>query len=158
MEIYILLLAVFGAVVLLTAWLPMLLKELPLSLPIVCIVIGMLLVWSPLFPLIAANPLENRLVTERLTEFVVIVSLMGAGLKLDRALSWRGWESTWRLLGIAMPLTIVAITLLAGRSSGSIWPQRSCSAPPLLPPTRCSQATSKWVRRNRARTTTCALP
>ena len=114
MEIYILLLAVFGAVVLLTAWLPMLLKELPLSLPIVCIVIGMLLVWSPLFPVIAANPLENRLATERLTEFVVIVSLMGAGLKLDRALSWRGWESTWRLLGIAMPLTILAIALLAG--------------------------------------------
>jgi NhaP-type Na+/H+ or K+/H+ antiporter len=114
MDVYLMLLAVFGAVVLLTAWLPMLLKEMPLSLPIVCIGIGMLLVWSPLFPLVATNPLENRLVTERLTEFVVIVSLMGAGLKLDRAFSWRGWQSTWRLLGIAMPLTIVAIALLAG--------------------------------------------
>lgn len=114
METYIVLLAVFGAVILLTAWLPMLLKEMPLSLPIVCIGIGVLLVWSPLFPIVGANPLENRLATERMTEFVVIVSLMGAGLKLDRALSWRGWQSTWRLLGIAMPLTIAAIVLLAG--------------------------------------------
>jgi NhaP-type Na+/H+ or K+/H+ antiporter len=37
---------------------------------------------------------------------------MGAGLKLDRPLSWHGWASTWRLLGIAMPLTILGIALL----------------------------------------------
>ena len=112
MQSYALLLAVFGAVVLLTAWLPMLLRKLPLSLPMVCIGIGVLLVWSPLSPLVGVNPLENRMLTERLTEFVVIVALMGAGLKLDRPLSWRGWESSWRLLGIAMPLTIAGITFL----------------------------------------------
>ena len=112
MDSYVLLLAVFGAIVLLTAWLPLLLKELPLSLPIVCIGIGALLVSSPFSPIVGVNPLENRYLTERLTEFVVIVSLMGAGLKLDRPLSWRGWRSTWRLLGIAMPLTIAGIALL----------------------------------------------
>jgi NhaP-type Na+/H+ or K+/H+ antiporter len=37
---------------------------------------------------------------------------MGAGLKIDRPLSLRGWSTTWRLIGIAMPLTIVMITLL----------------------------------------------
>ncbi|GLR41198.1 cation transporter [Mesorhizobium amorphae] len=58
------------------------------------------------------NPLENRILTERLTEFVVIVALMGAGLKLDRPMSWRGWESSWRLLSIAMPLTIAGIAFL----------------------------------------------
>jgi NhaP-type Na+/H+ or K+/H+ antiporter len=109
---YILLLAVFGAVVLLTAWLPLVLKELPLSLPMVCIGIGALLVLSPFSPNVGVNPLENRYLTERLTEFVVIVSLMGAGLKLDRPVSWSGWGSTWRLLGIAMPLTIAGIALL----------------------------------------------
>ena len=112
MEVYALSLAVFGAVVLLTAWAPMLLKELPLSLPMVCIATGALLVWSPFSPAVGWNPLENRYVTERLTEFVVIVSLMGAGLKLDRPVSWRGWATTWRLLGITMPLTIAAIALL----------------------------------------------
>lgn len=37
----------------------------------------------------------------------------GAGLKLDRRIGWRSWEVTWRLLGIAMPLTIVGIGGLA---------------------------------------------
>jgi len=109
---YFLLLAVFGAVVLGTAWLPLLLKELPLSLPIACIALGAALSQSPLSSILEVNPLENRHLTERFTEFVVIVSLMGAGLKLDRPVSWKGWNSTWRLLAIAMPLTIVGIAML----------------------------------------------
>ncbi len=108
---YVILLAVFGIVVLITAWLPMLLKRVPISLPIVCIGIGVVL-WSPFTPLVGMNPLENRYLTERLTEFVVIVALMGAGLKLDRPLSWKGWGASWRLIGIAMPLTIAGITFL----------------------------------------------
>ena len=112
MDPYVVLLAVFGGVVLLTAWLPMLLKGWPLSLPIVCICLGVLLVWSPLAPIIGSNPLENRYITERMTEFVVIVALMGAGLKLDRPVGWRSWMITWRLIGIAMPLTIAGIALL----------------------------------------------
>ncbi len=112
MESYLVLVAVFGAIILVTAWLPIVLKRLPLSLPIICIALGMALALSPISYVTAANPLENRLLTERLTEFVVIVSLMGAGLKLDRPLSWRGWMTTWRLLAIAMPLTIAGIALL----------------------------------------------
>lgn len=112
MNTYVVLLVVFGTVVLLTAWLPMLLKELPLSLPIVCVAIGMGLAWSPLSRVVAANPLENLELTKRLTEIVVIVSLMGAGLKLDRPVGWRAWAVTWRLIGLAMPLTIGAIALV----------------------------------------------
>ena len=106
-----LLLAVSGGVVLLTAWLPMFLKRTPFSLPMACIGIGLLLGWMPASPLRGINPLENRELTERLTEFVVIVALMGAGLKIDRSLSWRTWETSWRLLFIAMPLTIAGIGL-----------------------------------------------
>ncbi len=112
MEPYLVVVAVFGAIILLTAWLPIVLESLPLSLPIVCIALGIGIALSPISYVTAANPLENRLLTERLTEFTVIVSLMGAGLKLDRPLSWRGWMTTWRLLGIAMPLTITGIALL----------------------------------------------
>lgn len=90
----------------------MLLSKLPLSLPMVCIGIGVILAWSPISPIAGFNPLENRLLTERLSEFVVIIALMGAGLKLDRRVSWRGWESSWRLVGIAMPLTIVGLAFL----------------------------------------------
>ncbi|WP_421693832.1 cation:proton antiporter [Aestuariivirga sp.] len=112
MDAYVTLLAVLGGVILVTAWLPAVLKRLPLSLPIACIAIGILLALSPVSYLVSSNPLESRILTERLTEFVVIVSLMGAGLKLDRPLSWRGWMSTWRLLAIAMPLTIAGVALL----------------------------------------------
>lgn len=112
MDVYIVVVTVFGAIVLFTAWLPMLLKDLPLSLPIACIGLGMALVYSPLSPILAINPLEDRALTERLTEFVVIIALMGAGLKLDRPFAWRSWMVTWRLLAIAMPLTIAAIALL----------------------------------------------
>ena len=103
---------VFGAVVLLTAWLPMVLRELPLSLPIACIALGAGLSWSVFSPLAAANPLADIDLTRRLTEFVVIVALFGAGLKIDRRVSWRGWILAWRLLGVAMPLTILAIAFL----------------------------------------------
>lgn len=45
----------------------------------------------------------------------VIISLMGVGLKIDRPLGWRSWQSTWRLLAITMPLSI------AGLAFGGIW-------------------------------------
>jgi NhaP-type Na+/H+ or K+/H+ antiporter len=109
---YVVTLLIFGGVVLLTAWLPMALRRIPLSLPICCIAIGMLLAWSPFTPLPQFNPLENTKWAEHLSEFVVIVALMGAGLKIDRPLGWRRWMITWRLLGIAMPLSIAAIAFL----------------------------------------------
>lgn len=34
------------------------------------------------------------------------------------SIGWRGWEPTWRLLGLAMPLTIAAISLLAAGPLG----------------------------------------
>lgn len=112
MDVDILFITAFGAVVLITAWTPILLRELPLSLPIVCIALGVLAVFLPLPTIVGANPLENRYITEKLTEFVVIVALMGAGLKIDRPVGWRPWAITWRLLGISMPLTIAAVALL----------------------------------------------
>lgn len=112
MDAYIVTLTVLGFVVLLTAWLPMAFRRLPLSLPIACLAIGTLLALSP-FPLLPRfNPLENREFTERMTEIVVIVALMGAGLKLDRPFGWQRWGTTWRLLGLAMPLTIAALAFL----------------------------------------------
>lgn len=103
-----LLLVAFGALVLLTAWLPMVLKEAPLSLPIVCILIGATAFWF--VPGLSAPRLPAELpLVEKLTELVVIISLMGAALKIDRKVGWRTWITTWRLLAIAMPLTIAAL-------------------------------------------------
>ena len=70
----------------------------------------------------APSPLEHPEITERFAEFVVIIALMGAGLKLDRLFSWRRWNVTWRLLGITMPLSIAAIMLIGVTLLGLPWP------------------------------------
>ena len=108
---YILLLVAFGCLVLLTAWLPMLLREAPLSLPIACVAIGAAASALPL-GLSLPGPSAALPIVERLTELVVIIALMGAGLKIDRKIAWRSWMTTWRLLGIAMPVTILTLALL----------------------------------------------
>jgi NhaP-type Na+/H+ or K+/H+ antiporter len=108
---YILVLLGSGLLIALVAWLPLALRRLPLSLPIVCIGIGAALFATGRMPF-APLPQSHPQLVERFTEFVVIIALMGAGLKLDRIFSWRRWEITWRLLGPTMLLTIAAITLL----------------------------------------------
>ncbi len=57
------------------------------------------------------DPIEDAAVLEHLTEVVVIIALFGTGLAVDRALHWRAWSHALRLLLIAMPLTIAAVTL-----------------------------------------------
>ncbi|KQY23766.1 cation:proton antiporter [Rhizobium sp. Root482] len=103
-----------GLLIALVAWLPLALRRLPLSLPIVCLTIGGLIFTVPSFGL-DPSPSAHPYATERLTEFVVIVALMGAGLKIDRRFSFTGWGVTWRLLLITMPLSILAI-LFVGTS------------------------------------------
>jgi sodium/hydrogen antiporter len=101
-----------GVVVLLVAWLPLALKTIPLSLAIVCVALGagiFAIGWLKFDP----EPRTYDTIVERLCEAVVIISLMGAGLKIDRQIGLRAWATTWRLLGVAMPMTILAITVLA---------------------------------------------
>ena len=57
------------------------------------------------------DPFDDAALIEHLAEFAVIVALFGTGLKLERALDPRAWGSVARLLVVAMPLTIGAVTL-----------------------------------------------
>jgi sodium/hydrogen antiporter len=50
---------------------------------------------------------------ERLTEFVVLVSLFSCGLKMNRPLQLWAWNSTARLLGFLMPISIFAVAAIA---------------------------------------------
>jgi NhaP-type Na+/H+ or K+/H+ antiporter len=109
---YILVLTAFGLLTALVVWLPLALRKLPLSLPIVCIALGAALFSIPQVTL-RPLPVLYPEITERFSEFVVIVALMGAGLKIDRIFQWRDWAVTWRLLAVTMPLGILAITFLA---------------------------------------------
>jgi len=117
---YILVLTGAGLLIALVAWLPLALKRLPLSLPIVCIAIGAAIFSLPAVTL-RPLPLNYPEITERFTEFVVIIALMGAGLTLDRPFSWRKWSVTWRLLAVTMPLGILAITAMGGWMLGLTW-------------------------------------
>lgn len=110
-EPYISALVGIGVLIALVAWLPLALKRLPLSLPIVCIAIGAALghyAPTPVVPLPSAHPVF----VEHFTELVVIIALMGAGLKIDRVFGWKRWAVTWRLLGPTMLLTIAGVTLI----------------------------------------------
>lgn len=110
-EPYVLFLISLGVVVILAAWLPLALKELPLSLAIMCVGLGYV-AFETGFLSVKPSPMRFSTFTEHITEAVVIVSLMGAGLKLDRPLDVRLWGSAWRLIVIAMPLTIAGVALL----------------------------------------------
>ncbi|WP_079154489.1 cation:proton antiporter [Streptomyces subrutilus] len=94
------------------AVLPRLVFRRPLSMPMVFLAAGALAAALPLsVPVV--EPVRDRLWVEHATELCVIVSLMGAGLALNRPVGWRRWMGPWRLLGISMPLTIAVMAAAA---------------------------------------------
>ena len=115
MDAYKLTILLVGLALLGAAWVPHLVKRNPLTLPILYVALGALVYTLPL-PLPAANPVRFPEITERLTELAVLVALVGVGLRIDTRFGWRRWSLTWRLLGITMPLTI-----LAGLWLGQAW-------------------------------------
>ncbi|MEM6426734.1 MAG: cation:proton antiporter [Cyanobacteria bacterium P01_D01_bin.128] len=85
-----------------------------IGIPVIYVLLAALLFSLPLgLPTLdpVTNPLQAH-ITEYLTELIVIVSLAGAGLAIDCPFRFQTWVSTWRLLGIAMPLFILATALL----------------------------------------------
>jgi NhaP-type Na+/H+ or K+/H+ antiporter len=111
-------LTVGGFAALLAAWIPSYTARRPLSLPIVLVAVGALFFLIP-SGLPAPDPREHLHITERATELIVIVALMGAGLRIDRPFSLRTWGATWRMLAIAMPISI-ALTALLGAMVGGL--------------------------------------
>ncbi|MFN8075551.1 MAG: cation:proton antiporter [Kineosporiaceae bacterium] len=100
-----------GAGALAAAWLPRLLDRRPVSMPIVFLGIGAL-AFGLIPDLHAPDPAVDVHLVERATEVTVLVALFGAGLALDRPLGRHRWGSTWRLLGITMPLTMLVVAVL----------------------------------------------
>ena len=111
--LYEVLLLVAGAVILAGAVLLSIQRGRPFSASIVYLSVGV-----GLGLLLRADgaawyePVEDAEFFSRAAEVAVIVSLFGAGVKLDRALTWRNWRTTVLLLVVAMPLTIAGVALL----------------------------------------------
>jgi NhaP-type Na+/H+ or K+/H+ antiporter len=106
-----------GLAALLAAWVPAYTARRPLSLPIVLVALGALFFLLPT-GLPTPDPRAHVDAAEHATELVVIVALMGAGLKIDRPFGWRSWGPTWRMIGIAMPVTIALVALLGWAVAG----------------------------------------
>ena len=114
MEPRILLFVLFGLGLILAVTLERKLARFWLSLPIVYVAAGFIVFSLPL-GLPHFNPTVDgfdALTLEYVTEFIVIASLMAAGIAIDRPVSWKNWGQIWPLLVIAMPLTITAVALL----------------------------------------------
>lgn len=107
---YDLVLLVLGGMFLVAAIGGSYLRNRPVSLPMVHLGVGILipLVWSQA-PRI--DPVSDGALVERLAELAVIISLMSAGLKIDRPVGWHRWSSTWRLLAVTMPLCIIGLAV-----------------------------------------------
>ena len=105
--------AIAGLAALLAALLPRLLRRAPVSEPMIVVAIG-IAVFALADGLPTPDPMEHPTVAVHLTEVCVIVSLLGAGLALDRPVGWRRWASTWRLLAVTMPVAIAVTALLGG--------------------------------------------
>lgn len=107
-----------GVSLLLAVVLPAVLQRAALSAPLVLVAVGAVIGLLPFSGTEPFDPAEHRAVIEHVTEVTVLIALMGVGLALDRPLSfrdragWARWSSTWKLLGIAMPLTIAGVALL----------------------------------------------
>ncbi|WP_432570012.1 cation:proton antiporter [Kineococcus sp. SYSU DK005] len=107
--LYAVLFALAGASALGAALVPRVVDKLPVNLPMTFLAAGVVLGLVPGLP--SVDPLEHEAVTSHVTEIVVIISLMGAGLAIDRRVGWRRWASTWRLIAVAMPLTIALVAV-----------------------------------------------
>jgi NhaP-type Na+/H+ or K+/H+ antiporter len=87
----------------------------PVSLPIVYTAIGFVLFSLPLGlpPLVPLADEAHAKLLEYTAEFIVLVSLMGAGVTITRRPKERSfWRPVWLLLAVTFPLTVGVVALL----------------------------------------------
>ncbi len=112
MDTYILILIVIGLAALGMAWMPAFTKATKISYSILYVAVGALLFATVGKFLPLPDPISKNTVTVRLTEMIVLVSLMGSGLKIDRPFSLRNWRVPLRLVSVTMLLSIAAVTAI----------------------------------------------
>ncbi len=93
-------------------------SRLPLSYSLIYLILGVVL--GPYGLRIIDLALDAEFL-ERLTEIAVIVSLFTCGFKMNRPLTLGAWDSTLRLIGLLMPLSIAAVALLGHFALGFGW-------------------------------------
>ena len=110
MEPKIILYIVFGLALLGFTWIPTIKGARFINVPLLYSLLAVVL-FSQISDLPLLDPINNKthtVVTEYVTELIVILSLAGAGLAIDRRFRLRTWQSTLRLLCVSMPVCIAA--------------------------------------------------
>ncbi len=114
---YFLILVVIGVSALGMAWMPALSNKTRISYSILYVGLGMIL-YSLFKSLPAPNPFRYPDAAVRITELVVIVALMGTGLKIDQPFSLKTWALPLRMVSVSMILCIAGGAFLAVKFLG----------------------------------------
>ena len=96
-------LAGIGFTTLIMAWLPSISKRIKISGPIILLLIGFLLFALGL-PIGWPDPIWADKGLMYFSEMIVIISLMGAGLKIGNNYSFKAWKRPFLLVFLTMPL------------------------------------------------------
>ncbi len=117
-SVYHVLLAALGLAIVLAYWLPRFISGREPAASALLIGLGFVIFgWLPGMPE-AISPITSPRPWEVVSELCVIIGLFGVGLRIDRLTNRRRWAPTWRLLLLAMPLTILAVAVLGSQLAG----------------------------------------
>lgn len=106
-----LVLASLGFATLVMAWLPSISKKIKISFPIILILLGFFLYFIGA-PLSWPDPLWSDISLMYFSELIVIIALMGAGLKIGSVFSFSSWKRPLLLVFVTMPISIAAAYFL----------------------------------------------
>ncbi|MDX1470846.1 MAG: cation:proton antiporter [Flavobacteriaceae bacterium] len=112
MKDYFLILLGFGAATVLMAYIPIFAEKLKITFTLPVLILGVLLFYIGI-PINWPEPLWDNEWVKIITELIVVISLMGAGLKIGFRYSREHWRKPLKLIHTTMPLYILGIFILA---------------------------------------------
>jgi sodium/hydrogen antiporter len=112
MKSYLISLTIIGMASLGMAWMPTITQRLRISYSVFYVLLGVLL-YSLVDVLPWPNPIWEEAYAVHLTELIIIISLMGTGLKIDQPFSVAQWTIPFRLVTITMVVSIALVGLVS---------------------------------------------
>jgi NhaP-type Na+/H+ or K+/H+ antiporter len=114
MDSYLISLVIIGIASLAMAWMPSVSKKTGISYSIIYVIVGFLIHYF-FEDLVFINPLREGATTVHITEMVVIISLMGTGLKIDQRFSFKTWRVPFILVSVTMVFCIAIVAFLSNQ-------------------------------------------